>query len=78
MMTHHVIVKIVESAGLIALLNPETPILVQKRHPCTRNLNSETLRDSKIAFLRWGYVLGMHKTGCSGETRLVLHAPSSS
>ena len=23
-------------------------------------------------------LIGMHKTGCSGETRLVLHAPSSS
>ena len=22
--------------------------------------------------------IGMHKTGCSGETRLVLHVPSSS
>ena len=22
--------------------------------------------------------IGMHKTGCSGETRLVLHIPSSS
>jgi len=23
-------------------------------------------------------LIGMHKTGCSGETRLVLHVPSSS
>ncbi len=39
-----------------ALFNPETPILIQKRHPYTSNLNSETLRDSKIAFLHWGDV----------------------
>jgi len=23
-------------------------------------------------------LIGMHRTGCSGETRLVLHVPSSS
>ena len=39
-----------------ALLNPETSILIQKRHPYTRNVNSETLRDSKNAFLHWGDV----------------------
>ena len=34
-----------------ALFNPEPYILIQKRHPCTGNLNSETLGDSKNAFL---------------------------
>ena len=38
-----------------ALLDPKTYILTQKRHPI-RNLNSETLRDSKNAFLHWGDV----------------------
>ncbi len=41
----------------LALFNPQTPILIQKRHPCTGNLNSETLGDSKNAFLHWGDVL---------------------
>ncbi len=41
-----------------ALFNPETRISVQKRHPCTRNLNRETPGDSKNAFLHWGDVLG--------------------
>ncbi len=45
-----------------------------------RNLyfDSETPGDSKNTFLRWGDVLGlvgMHTTGCSGETTLVLHVP---
>ncbi len=43
---------------LNALFNPETSILIQKRHPYTGNLNSETLGDSKNAFLHWGDVLG--------------------
>ena len=38
----------------IALFNPETSIFIQKHHPYTGNLNSETLGDSKNAFLHWG------------------------
>jgi len=34
-------------------------ILIQKRHPYTVNLNSETLGDSKIPFLHWGDVLAV-------------------
>ena len=45
-----------------ALLNPETSILIQKRHPYTRNVNSETLRDSKNAFLHGEMLLDLlHK-----------------
>ncbi len=40
----------------VALFNPETSILIQKRHPYTVNLNSETSGDSKNAFLRCGDV----------------------
>ncbi len=49
-----------------ALLNPETSILIQKRHSYTRNLNSETPGDSKITFLHCGDVLGQHGTQHSG------------
>jgi len=41
----------------VALFNPKTSILIQKRHPYTGNLNSETSGDSKNAFLHWGDVL---------------------
>ena len=41
---------------LAALFNPETSILIQKRHPYTGNLNLETPGDSKDAFLYWGDV----------------------
>jgi len=34
-----------------ALFNPETSILIQKRHPYLGNLNSETSGDSKNALL---------------------------
>ncbi len=44
-----------------ALFNPKTPILIQKRHPYTRNLNRETPGDSKNAFLHWGDVLAPPK-----------------
>ncbi len=44
---------------LQALLNPETSILIQKRHSHTRNLNSETPGDSKNAFLHCGDVLAL-------------------
>ena len=40
-----------------ALFNPETSILVQKRHPYTGNLNRETSGDNKNAFPHWGDVL---------------------
>ena len=42
-----------------ALYNPKSSILIQKRHPYTENLNSETPGDSKNAFLHWGDVLGL-------------------
>ena len=41
-----------------ALINPKTSILIQKRHPYTRNLNSEMSGDSENAFLHCGDVLG--------------------
>ncbi len=41
-----------------ALPNPETSILIQKRHFYTRNQNSETSGDSKSAFLHCGDVSG--------------------
>ena len=41
---------------LPALLNPKTSILIQKRHPYTGNLNSETY--SQNSFLHCGDVLG--------------------
>lgn len=41
-----------------ALFNPNTSILIKKRHSYTGNLNSETPGDSKNAFLHWGDVLG--------------------
>ena len=40
----------------VALFNPKTSFLIQKRHPYTGN--SETPGDSKNAFLHWGDVLG--------------------
>ncbi len=49
------------SGGTPALFNPETSILIQKRHPYTGNLNSETPGDSKNAFLHWGDVLALPK-----------------
>ncbi len=45
-----------------ALFNPETSVLIQKRHPYTANLNSETLGDSKNATLHCGDVLGSQIT----------------
>jgi len=41
----------------LALLHPETSISIQKRHPYTGNLNSETSGDSKNAFLHCGDAL---------------------
>ena len=42
-----------------ALSNPKTSILIQKRHPYTGNLNSETCGDSQKTCLHCGDVLGM-------------------
>ena len=42
-----------------ALLNPETSILIEKRHSHTRILKSETSGDSKNAFLHCGDVVGV-------------------
>ncbi len=36
--------------ALSALFNPETSILIQKRHLYTENLNSETRGDRKTRF----------------------------
>ncbi len=44
--------------GMSALFNPATFVAIQKRHPYTGNLNSETSGDSKNAFLHCGDVLG--------------------
>ncbi len=46
------------------LFNPETCILIQKRHAYTANLNSETSGDSKDAFLHCGDVLGCAAVSC--------------
>ncbi len=43
-----------------ALFNPKTSILIQKRHPYTGKLNSETSGDSRNAFLPCGDVSGVH------------------
>ncbi len=47
---------------VVALFNPETSILIQKRHPYTGNLVSEKSGDSKNAFLHCGDVLAMHNS----------------
>ncbi len=41
---------------IIALFNPEASVLIQKRHPCTGSLNSETSADSKHVLLFCGEV----------------------
>ncbi len=56
-----------------ALLNPETSILIQKRHPYTRSLHSETPGDSKNAFLHWGDVSALLNPETSIEFRNVIH-----
>ena len=59
-----------------ALLSPKLSILIQKRHPYTGTLNSETFGDSKNAFLHCGDVLvclqvlptvGVHADDASGK-----------
>ncbi len=49
--------------GNAALFNPATSTLIQKRHPYTGNLDSETAGDSKNAFLHCGDVLEECKIG---------------
>ena len=46
----------------MTLFNPKTSTAVQKRHPCTGNLNSETPGDSKKVFLHWGHDLNVLST----------------
>jgi len=53
----------------IALFNPEPSILIQKRHPYTGNLNSETCGDSKNVFLHCGDVLDLHTMQLAGFSR---------
>ncbi len=43
----------------LALLNPETSDLIQKRHPYAGIINSETSGDSKNAFLHCGDAVGV-------------------
>ena len=43
----------------LALFNSETSVSIQKRHPYTGNLNSETSGDSKNACLHCGDVLAL-------------------
>lgn len=43
---------------------PKKSLFIHKRHPCTGNLNSETLGGSKHAFLQCGDVLGVEVHGC--------------
>ncbi len=57
----------------IVLSNLETPSLIQKRHPCTGNLTSETSGDRKTALLHCGDVLGhVDKTQSSCGCRSVV------
>ena len=55
---------------IMALFNPEISVLIQKHHPYTGNLNSETLGDSKNAFLHRGGVLARFSCG-----KLMLYWP---
>jgi len=50
----------VDDSNAEALLNPETSISIQKRHPYTGNLNLETSGDSKNAFLHCQDLVGLH------------------
>ena len=54
--THHARIDIMLFSMPKRLLYILIHILIQKRHPYTRNLNSEMLRDSKNAFLHRGNV----------------------
>jgi len=53
-----------------ALFNPETSISIQKRHPYTGNLNSETSGDSQNAFLHCGDVSATLKASMTTAERL--------
>jgi len=48
-----------QQVGCVALFSPKTSILIQKRHPHTGNLNSETPGDSKNTFLHCRDVLAL-------------------
>ncbi len=64
-----------------ALFNPETSIFIQKRHPYTGNLNSETPGDSKNAFLHCGDVLAapqfVHGTSAADTLLQWCHAQTT-
>ncbi len=51
----------------MALLNPKTSVLIQKRRSYTVNLNSETPGDSTNAFLQCGDDLGQHDLASPGS-----------
>ncbi len=55
------------SASAPALFNDRKSTLVQKHHPYTGNLNSETPGDSNNAFLHWGDVLDVTQTNLSNS-----------
>ncbi len=57
-----------------ALFNPETPILIQERHPYTGNLNSGTFGDSKNAFLHFGDVSGLSMLALSNGLTSIITA----
>ncbi len=60
----------------MALFNPETLVLIQKRHPYRGNLNSETPGDSKTRFLHWGDVLAIPQEHTAGPCFAAM-SPSS-
>ncbi len=64
-----------ESRG--ALFNPETSMLVQKRHPYTGNLKSETPGHRKSAFLHWGDVAIPLGSGLMSSLHLCFQARMS-
>ncbi len=56
---------------MLALFNPKTSILIQKRHPYTGNRNSEMPGNSINAFLHCGDVLG--EGDLEGDDRSWVH-----
>ena len=49
--------RFLQTSHITALFNSKTSIVIQKRHPYTENLNSETSVDSKYAFSHCGDVI---------------------
>ncbi len=47
-----------------ALFNPKTSVLIQRRHPYTGNVNSETSGDSRNALLHCGDVIRRSSEQC--------------